>query len=401
MQRAAGSAFDHVFVLRLRAAHGLIFPAIAAIRSGTHNDVVRRLAQEANQFVMTHLTLLEGTGLVDYGHDVPIPPDPAPLHLDRAGSVQPRTGAGGAPPRTDLGSAGAVRPGRRRGRGPRRTPALTRRRTPEHASAEPTEGRARAPGCSGARHRPEGAPCHRNRRGRVMSPGSRLLIGATVLTVLAGTAVLTRTVASADSIPRGGRDQCQPAPGALPAPASAAPRRARWPLRPPQRPSSPRSRCPPAPAGSSGGARWWTGTGCTTCGVTARHAPDRRRRRADATAGPAVGAASAPTPPRPTPGASATTSGAPSVIRRRPSRPVAAVSTAAAPASSRATPPGGQLDPRRLPRPRREPDPAAGHPRQLLRRSSGSTRTRVSRTATAASPRSSVRSVPRTRTRRC
>lgn len=98
MQRAAGSAFDRVFVLRLRAAHGLIFPAIAAIRSGTHNDVVRRLAQEANQFVMTHLTLLEDTGLVDYGHDVPIPPDPPPLHITALAAVQPRTGAGGAPP---------------------------------------------------------------------------------------------------------------------------------------------------------------------------------------------------------------------------------------------------------------------------------------------------------------
>jgi putative membrane protein len=98
MQRATGTDFDRVFVLRLRAAHGLIFPAIAAIRSGTHNDVVRRLAQEANQFVMTHLTLLESTGLVNYGHDVPTPPDPPPLHLTALAAVQPRTGAGGAPP---------------------------------------------------------------------------------------------------------------------------------------------------------------------------------------------------------------------------------------------------------------------------------------------------------------
>jgi predicted outer membrane protein len=98
MQRARGSDFDRVFVLRLRAAHGLIFPAIAAIRSGTHNDVVRRLATEANQFVMTHMTLLESTGLVNYGHDVPTPPDPPPLHITALAAVQPRTGAGGAPP---------------------------------------------------------------------------------------------------------------------------------------------------------------------------------------------------------------------------------------------------------------------------------------------------------------
>ena len=97
MQRARGSDFDHVFVLRLRAAHGLIFPAIGAVRAGTHNDVVRRLAQEANQFVMTHLTMLENTGLVNYAADVPTPADPAPLHLTALAPVQARAGTGGAP----------------------------------------------------------------------------------------------------------------------------------------------------------------------------------------------------------------------------------------------------------------------------------------------------------------
>jgi putative membrane protein len=97
MQRVRSGDFDRVFVLRLRAAHGLIFPAIATIRSGTHNDVVRRLAQQANQYVMTHLTLLESTGLVDYADDVPTPPDPAPLHLTALAPVEARAGTGGAP----------------------------------------------------------------------------------------------------------------------------------------------------------------------------------------------------------------------------------------------------------------------------------------------------------------
>ena len=97
MQRARGSDFDRVFVLRLRAAHGLIFPAIGTVRAGTHNDVVRRLAQEANQFVLTHLTLLESTGLVNYASDVPTPADPAPLHLTALAAVQPRAPTGGAP----------------------------------------------------------------------------------------------------------------------------------------------------------------------------------------------------------------------------------------------------------------------------------------------------------------
>jgi putative membrane protein len=76
MRAANAATFDQIFIDRLRAAHGNIFPAIGAIRSGTRNDSVRKLAQESNQFVMTHLTLLESSGLVDYG-SLPTPPPPA------------------------------------------------------------------------------------------------------------------------------------------------------------------------------------------------------------------------------------------------------------------------------------------------------------------------------------
>nr|MDT0656894.1 DUF4142 domain-containing protein [Micromonospora sp. DSM 115978] len=72
MQRSSGSQFDQVFVDRLRAAHGAVFPAIALVRAGTRNEVVRVLAQQANQFVKDHLTMLESTGLVDYG-SLPLP----------------------------------------------------------------------------------------------------------------------------------------------------------------------------------------------------------------------------------------------------------------------------------------------------------------------------------------
>ncbi len=75
MRVATGTQFDQVFIDRLRAAHGKIFPAIANIRSGTRHNVVRKLAQQTNQFVMTHLTLLESSGLVDYGA-LPQPPQP-------------------------------------------------------------------------------------------------------------------------------------------------------------------------------------------------------------------------------------------------------------------------------------------------------------------------------------
>ena len=76
MQAASGAQFDHVFVDRLRAAHGKVFSVIAGVRAGTHNTVVRQLAQSSNGFVLTHLTLLESTGLVDFGK-LPAAPPPA------------------------------------------------------------------------------------------------------------------------------------------------------------------------------------------------------------------------------------------------------------------------------------------------------------------------------------
>src|SRR3954454_16670876 len=99
MKNARGQEFDQIYTDRLRAAHGKIFPAIANIRAGTRNDVVRRLAQQANQFVMTHLTLLESSGLVDYW---PLPAPPQPIAPNAAPNVDSLTidravSPGGAP----------------------------------------------------------------------------------------------------------------------------------------------------------------------------------------------------------------------------------------------------------------------------------------------------------------
>jgi putative membrane protein len=77
MREADGADFDEIYIDRLRAAHGKIFPAIATIRSSTRNDTVRKLAQQANQFVMTHMTLLESSGIVDF-KALPTAPAPAP-----------------------------------------------------------------------------------------------------------------------------------------------------------------------------------------------------------------------------------------------------------------------------------------------------------------------------------
>ncbi|MEU4159872.1 DUF4142 domain-containing protein [Actinoplanes sp. NPDC026670] len=72
---ATPEQLDQIFIDRLRAAHGKIFPAIATIRGTTRNDSVRKLAQQTNQFVMTHMTLLESSGIVDYAA---LPTAPAP-----------------------------------------------------------------------------------------------------------------------------------------------------------------------------------------------------------------------------------------------------------------------------------------------------------------------------------
>ncbi|GAA4707355.1 DUF4142 domain-containing protein [Phytohabitans rumicis] len=87
--------FDRIFVDRLRAAHGKIFPVIGAVRSGTRNEVVRKLAQDSNGFVMNHMTLLESTGLVRYAE---LPPAALPGDQPKIDSLQEaalaRTAAG-------------------------------------------------------------------------------------------------------------------------------------------------------------------------------------------------------------------------------------------------------------------------------------------------------------------
>jgi predicted outer membrane protein len=87
MERANGDEFDQVFVDRLRAAHGKIFPVIGEVRAGTRNDVVRDLAQQANAYVLNHISLLESTGLVDWNR-LPLPPEPVQPALVGQGLVK-------------------------------------------------------------------------------------------------------------------------------------------------------------------------------------------------------------------------------------------------------------------------------------------------------------------------
>jgi predicted outer membrane protein len=91
MQQASGARFDQIFVDRLRAAHGKIFPVIGAIRAGTRNPIIRKLAEDANRFVMGHLQMLESTGLVRYDKlapaALPAAQDTSMLALAQANSV--------------------------------------------------------------------------------------------------------------------------------------------------------------------------------------------------------------------------------------------------------------------------------------------------------------------------
>src|SRR3954453_20125302 len=64
LSEAQGLQFDQLFVSLLRSSHGKIFATIAEVRAGTQNDLVRRLARQANLTVMDHMEVLEDTGLV-------------------------------------------------------------------------------------------------------------------------------------------------------------------------------------------------------------------------------------------------------------------------------------------------------------------------------------------------
>lgn len=65
-----GKAFDTDFANILRMTHGSIFNAIAKIRSTTKNSLIRSLADQANDTVLDHMTVMEKTGLVDFDQTI-------------------------------------------------------------------------------------------------------------------------------------------------------------------------------------------------------------------------------------------------------------------------------------------------------------------------------------------
>ncbi|MGA5318751.1 DUF4142 domain-containing protein [Streptomyces pseudogriseolus] len=65
VRATSGKEFDSTAVNIMRITHGQIFPVIAKIRANTRNTLVRQLADQANDTVLDHITVLEKTGLVN------------------------------------------------------------------------------------------------------------------------------------------------------------------------------------------------------------------------------------------------------------------------------------------------------------------------------------------------
>lgn len=62
----SGKEFDATATAIMRVTHGQIFPVVAKIRANTQNSLVRQLADQANDTVLDHMTVLEKTGLVNF-----------------------------------------------------------------------------------------------------------------------------------------------------------------------------------------------------------------------------------------------------------------------------------------------------------------------------------------------
>ncbi|WP_329311165.1 DUF4142 domain-containing protein [Streptomyces sp. NBC_01262] len=94
LSAASGEDFDRKLANILRVTHGQIFSTIAKIRATTKNTLVRQIADQANDTVLDHITVLEQTGFVDFdqtvaqitasptiNHNDTVAPSPAPGDL--------------------------------------------------------------------------------------------------------------------------------------------------------------------------------------------------------------------------------------------------------------------------------------------------------------------------------
>ncbi len=84
--------FDRTAVMLLRAAHGNVLPLLTTIRTGTRNELVRKLAEDSAVFVQRHINYLESTKQVDF-EALPAVPDPRPAKATLAGLPMPSLAA--------------------------------------------------------------------------------------------------------------------------------------------------------------------------------------------------------------------------------------------------------------------------------------------------------------------
>ncbi|MFI9649123.1 DUF4142 domain-containing protein [Streptomyces sp. NPDC052040] len=87
-----GKKFDYDLANILRLTHGQIFPVIANIRATTKNTLVRQLADQANDTVLDHITVMEQTGLVDF--DTLLFQETTPPKLPKASMTPPAPAPG-------------------------------------------------------------------------------------------------------------------------------------------------------------------------------------------------------------------------------------------------------------------------------------------------------------------
>ncbi|GGX01577.1 DUF4142 domain-containing protein [Streptomyces lomondensis] len=90
---STGKEFDSTAVTIMRVAHGGIFPTVAKIRATTRNSLVRELADQTNDTVLDHISVLEKTGLINYEQVSFQITAPAKLPQDQTTPPPPQAGA--------------------------------------------------------------------------------------------------------------------------------------------------------------------------------------------------------------------------------------------------------------------------------------------------------------------
>jgi putative membrane protein len=72
MRNETGATFDDDYTNTLRQAHAEALILIAKVRADTRNTLLRSFAEQAGEFIRTHIQVLEATGNVDYAK-LPVP----------------------------------------------------------------------------------------------------------------------------------------------------------------------------------------------------------------------------------------------------------------------------------------------------------------------------------------